>query len=137
MNEVNQVNIIGNLVKDPEFSIKTGGTHVCKFSIGHNSFYNNKKETSYFDVTCFGKTADAVAQIQGGSLVKLEGKLKQDSWKSADNITHYKVRIVAFDVILLSVPKTKSVTPVAEEGTVTVGEQPMIPELVEDSDIPF
>ena len=61
MSDINNVNLIGRLTKDPEMKYTQSGSAVTKLSIANNRKYKKNTETieevSYFDVTIFGKNA--------------------------------------------------------------------------------
>lgn len=88
MASYNRVILIGNLVRDIEVR-HTSNTQmaVCQNAIAVNDRRKNAagdwiEETSFVDVTFFGKTAELVGQfLTKGSPVFVEGKLKQDTWE--------------------------------------------------------
>ena len=85
----NELFIEGNLVRDPVLKHTNSGKPVCNFSIAVNRFYKQgdgfEKETSFFDVTCWGDLAlDVNNKCRKGSLVEIEGGLKQDRRIGAD-----------------------------------------------------
>lgn len=88
MADFNQVTLVGRLTRDPETKHIASGTAVTNVSlaVGRKWFdkaTNEKKdETTYVDVTLFGKTAKLVGQYcTKGSSVLIAGRLKQDSWE--------------------------------------------------------
>ena len=61
MNQINQVLLEGNVVKDAEISETAQGNYVSKFPIEVKRYYRNAKgetvtETCYFDVKAWGET---------------------------------------------------------------------------------
>lgn len=61
-----------------------------------------KDEVSYFDVVCFGKTAEIAAQYVGkGKQIAVQGRLRQRKWQDKDGNNRYSVEIVANQVKLL------------------------------------
>ncbi len=77
--------IVGNLGKDPEMRYTPSGSPVTNLNIATNRTYKDNsgqqvKETTWFRVSVFGKTAETVAQyLHKGSLVLVEGHLRPDS----------------------------------------------------------
>ncbi len=99
MNSLNSILIEGNLTRDPEMKYTTGGTAVCNLNIASNRSYKKGddyvKEVSYFDVTCWGKTAEVCSEnLTKGRGVRVVGRLKQDRWEQDGN-NRSRVVIVA------------------------------------------
>jgi len=96
---------IGRLTRDAEMKYTSGGMAICKFSIAVNARVKQGEswadEASFFDVTVFGKTAEAINQyLVKGKQVAVDGRLKQDRWEK-DGQTHSRVVINADNVQLL------------------------------------
>jgi single-strand DNA-binding protein len=98
---LNQVHLIGRLVRDPELRALPTGTSVCAFSLATNSAFvtkeGKKEETSEFHpIVVFGKTADIAAQyLKKGRLLFVEGRLQTRTWEDAQGVKHWKTEIVA------------------------------------------
>jgi len=98
------VSMVGNITRDPELKFAGTGNAVLNFSIAQNRKYNDKngkeqEEVSYFDVTCFGTTAENVANsVSKGVRVMVIGRLKQNSWTADDGAKRSKVEIIADEV---------------------------------------
>jgi single-strand DNA-binding protein len=77
--------IIGYLGREPEMRYTPSGSPVTNLNIATNRTYKDSngqqvKETTWFRVSVFGKTAETVAQyLHKGSLVLVEGHLRPDS----------------------------------------------------------
>lgn len=101
MNQLNSLILEGNLAKDPVIYEPAAGFKVCKFALGVNRFYKNKKdegvnEVSFFDVEAYGKSAEVCMQIaKKGRGVRIVGRLKQDVWKDDAGKTTSKVYVIA------------------------------------------
>lgn len=76
--------IVGNLGKDPEMRYTPSGTPVTSLSVATNRKYTGSdgqvvKETTWFRVSVFGKSAETAAQyLKKGSAVLVEGRLTPD-----------------------------------------------------------
>ena len=103
--------IIGNLGRDPEMRYTPSGTPVTQLSVATNRTYKDNngqqvKETCWFRVSVFGKTAENVAQyLHKGSLVLVEGRLTPDKqtgnpriWDKQDG-----TKAASFDVFATNV----------------------------------
>ena len=84
MIDMNQWMGIGYLTRDPEIKKvpgKNGEISVCNFSIAVSEGKNDG-DVSFFDITCWGKVAENVAQYcSRGKRVCVSGRLKQDRWE--------------------------------------------------------
>ena len=100
----NTVNIVGNIVRDPELRYTpNGGLPVCSFSVAWNNRYerNGKtvEEVSYFDVVAWQSLAENVAAtLHQGDRVSLTGRLGQRSWDTPEGQRRSKVEITAEEV---------------------------------------
>ena len=79
-----QIIIVGNLGRDPEMRYTPSGTPVTSLSVATNRKYTGSdgqvvKETTWFRVSVFGKSAETCAQyLKKGSAVLVEGRLTPD-----------------------------------------------------------
>ena len=101
MNQLNSIIIEGNVVRDAVLLEPSEGFKVCKLSIAVNRFYKNKndqaaEEVSFFDVECFGKSAEYCHKkaVKGRGL-RVVGRLKQDSWKDSEGKLQSRVFVIA------------------------------------------
>ena len=64
--DLNSVVLIGRLTRDMELKYTSGGMAIGKFSLAVNRKKKSGEqwvdEASFFDVTCFGRTAENLAQ---------------------------------------------------------------------------
>lgn len=136
MNQLNSIILEGNLVKDADLLEPVNGFKVCKFSIGVNRFYKNKKdvgvnEVSYFEVETYGKSADyCVKKATKGRGVRVVGRLKQEVWKDEAEKTHSRIIVIAEHIefkpvfakevddasVADDIPTEEEKTPVTEEA---------------------
>ena len=76
--------IVGNLGKDPEMRYAPNGDAVTNLNVATNRKYTGKdgqlvKETTWFRVSVWGKSAEACNQyLKKGSAVLIEGRLQAD-----------------------------------------------------------
>lgn len=104
MTDLNHVVVIGRLTRDAEL-VNVGQTVKADVSIATN---RSKKqgdqwvvETSFFDFTLWGKTAENLRQyLTKGKQVAVEGHLRQERWEK-DGQKFSKVSIIADNVQLL------------------------------------
>jgi single-strand DNA-binding protein len=104
INNLNQILIEGNLVRDPELTTTAKGTKTCTFSVATNRFIKQddefQKEVSFFDITTWSALAEnCAANLTKGRGVRVIGRLQQDRWQNSKGEPFSKIFIVADHVI--------------------------------------
>lgn len=78
--------LLGNITRDPELRYTASGMAVCNFTLAVSRGYGEKEKTAFIDITCWGKTAEAVQNYtKKGSKVLISGFHVQDKW--TDKVT--------------------------------------------------
>lgn len=95
--DINKVFLVGRLTRDAELKYTNTGTAVSKFSLAVNRSKRSgdqwSEEASFFDLTLWGKQAEAVNQyLTKGKQVAIEGELRQNRWEQ-DGQKRSKVEI--------------------------------------------
>lgn len=105
---INQVNISGNLTRDPELRATTSGTQVLSFDIAVNERFKDpqtdewKDRPNYVSCTMFGTRAESVSRyIRKGSKVAISGKLRYSSWEK-DGQKRSKLEVIVNDIEFMS-----------------------------------
>ena len=94
--DINVTILAGRLTKDPELKTTTSGTNITNFSLAVN---HTDDLTSFFEIVCFGKTAEHVAKyVQKGRQVIVSGRLQQRSWEAKDGTRRYAIEVIANQV---------------------------------------
>lgn len=95
--QLNKVYLYGNLTRNPELRYTPSQMAVCDFGIAVNTGTQDKQETYWGEIVCFGKMAESVSRhTQKGTAVFVEGKLKTDTWNERDSgQKRTKTRIIA------------------------------------------
>jgi len=109
MASFNKVILIGNLTRDPQIKHTTGGTAIAELgmAIGRKWFdkttNQQKEETTFVDVTLFGKQAEVAGQyLAKGRSVMIEGRLQLDSWEDRETgHKRSKLRVVGENLVLM------------------------------------
>lgn len=144
---INRVVVSGRLCKDPELRATRSGLDVMTVRLATEDRKRGADgawvdDASYLDVVSFGGVAAAAArQLSKGSRVVFGGRVRQRSWEDEAGTRHYRVEIVADDVVLCGerakaapAPAQPSRPPVA---AAPVAAAPVAPADVYDEDIPF
>src|SRR5579862_6329229 len=105
---LNKVMIIGNLGRDPEMRYLPSGQPVTNFSVAVSRSWKtpegeNREETEWFNVECFGRTAEIANEyLAKGRQVFVEGRLRTRSWEDKNTgEKRYRTEVVANDLRLL------------------------------------
>ena len=105
---INRVNISGNLTRDPELRMTSGGTQVLSFGVAVNDRRRNPQTgewedyPNFVDCTMFGTRAEAVSRyLQKGSKVAIEGKLRYSSWER-DGQRRSKLEVIVDEIEFMS-----------------------------------
>jgi len=137
--------IIGNLGRDPEMRYLPDGRPVTTMNIATNRTYKDSsgqqvKETTWFRVSVFGKTAENCAQyLAKGRMALIEGHLRPDPqtggpkiWTRQDGTPGASFEMFATNVKFL--PSGRADT--AEPGA-PMDDFEGAPETMGDEEIPF
>lgn len=121
---LNQVTLIGRLVKKPELRESEGGLNYLKATIAVQSTYKNKEgdyEVEFLEFTAFGKVAQNTAKYcDKGSLINLLGSLSNNVYKDKNGVTHYQMSLIANKINFLS--KGNKQEEIKEEDIFTLGQ---------------
>ena len=99
----NQVELMGNLVADPEVRFTSESLAVAKFRLVTDTPVKKDGEWStepeYHYVVAFGRTAELCKEyLSKGSRVDIEGRLKTSSWDDKDSGKKlYRTEIIVND----------------------------------------
>ena len=106
MPDINNVIIVGNLIKDPMFRSTTTGTPVANFTIASNRKFKDssgqiKEDVCFIGIVAWYKLAESCYEnLKKGSAVLVEGELQSRSWKTEDgfnrNVVEIKARRIQF-----------------------------------------
>lgn len=109
MASYNRVVLVGNITRNPEVRYTSGGTAVTELGLAvsrqwfDKSTNSRKDETTFVDVTVWGKTAEHCGEyLAKGRPVLVEGRLQTDSWEDKDTgQKRSKLKVVAENVTFL------------------------------------
>lgn len=107
----NQINIIGNVGKEPELRYTPDGKEVCSFSVATSERYTSNgqkvEKTTWFEVSFWGNQAKFANDWLGkGSKVFVTGTLSLDEWEH-DGKQYHKLKISGRNFVNLT-PKGES-----------------------------
>lgn len=103
-NEHNYVNLIGNLVEDPELRYTPSGAAVCNFRIASNRKWTGRdgqqqEDTTFMTVNCWRDLAEHVAEtLHKGDRAIVVGRLRVRSYDDAGGQTKWVTEVEADEV---------------------------------------
>ena len=103
---LNQVILIGRLVKKPELKESDKKVSYIKATLAVQSDFKNKDgnyDTEFFEFTTFGKTAENTDKYcEKGSLLNIVGSLNNNVYTDKNGVKHYQMSVIANKVSFLS-----------------------------------
>lgn len=108
MANLNKVQLIGNITRDPEIKYTPKGSAVTDLGLAINRYYSTengekREEVTFVDVTLWGRQAEIAGEYcKKGRPVYIEGRLQLDSWEDkASGQKRSKLRVVGENMQLL------------------------------------
>lgn len=90
---MNNVNLMGRLVRDVEFFQRDGGQQIFTFSLAINE---SKDKTLYIDIISMNERTNKVAStLHKGELVAISGKLNLREWQDKNGKKQTKMNVIA------------------------------------------
>ena len=124
MKGINKVILIGNTGKDPEYKTLQEGTPVAKLTIATTESYRIKTgeiqtKTEWHTVILWrGLATFANQYIRKGSLLYIEGKLRNRQYEDKEKQKRYVTEVVADHIVLLdkkAKPEPGAIEEISEE----------------------
>lgn len=95
---LNNVIIMGRLVKDPELKTTSSGTSVTQFTIACDREYASKgeeRQADFFDCTAWRGTAEFISKyFSKGRLIAITGRLQTRSYETKEGAARKVTEIV-------------------------------------------
>lgn len=115
---LNNISIMGRLVKDPELRKTTTGKSVCSFTIANDRPYGgaDKKETDFIDVVAWNSTAEFVEKnFHKGKTIIITGRLQSRTYKDKEGRSCKAWDIVANTADFVPVVRNVDIVPSDDE----------------------
>ncbi|MDQ7021494.1 MAG: single-stranded DNA-binding protein [Candidatus Dojkabacteria bacterium] len=104
--DINKIELMGNVVRDPELRFTPSGAAVLNFSLATNRSYRVgeewKDEVSFHNIVVWRNAESLAKRLQKGTRVFLEGRSHTRSWDSDDGKKNYRTEVIVDKVILIS-----------------------------------
>lgn len=107
MPNLNSVQLMGNLTRDPELKYTPKGLAVTEIGLAINRTFRvgeeKRVETTFVDVELWGRTAEIAGEfLKKGRTVFIEGRLKLETWDDKQSgQKRSKMKVVAENMQLL------------------------------------
>ena len=107
MRGINKVILIGNAGKDPEIKSLPDGTPVAKIALATEESFRLKngeisRRTDWHTIILWRGLADIAAKfVKKGSLLYVEGKLRNRQYEDKEGLKKFVTEVVAEQIVLL------------------------------------
>jgi len=82
---MNTIVILGRLTRDFELRYTQNNTAVASGSVASNRKFGSNEETAFFDLTVWGKSAEAIAEhTHKGDMLHIVGRVITETWEGKD-----------------------------------------------------
>ena len=134
MANLNNIQLIGRLGKDPESKYTTSGVHVCKFSLAVDAVppkeHPERKHTEWFNICAWAGLADVCDKyLSKGDLVYVQGEMRTREYEQDGQRRRWSEVNIRYMQMLRTKPKEGGQPP---PGT---REDSQVPDF--DDEIPF
>ncbi len=105
--DLNKVQIIGNVVRDPEMRTTPNGQNVSSFSVATNLVWKDaegqkQEKAEFHNIVAWRRLAEITNQyLKKGAKVYIEGRLQTRSWDDPNGIKRYRTETIAENMIML------------------------------------
>lgn len=131
---MNQCQLMGRLVRDPELKYTPQGTAVTSFTLAVDRRFNRDK-ADYINIIAWRQTAEFVAKhFQKGTRIAVVGSIQTRSWEDTEGHKRKAVEVVADSVYFADAKKDSAAGSYAESAMTSDG---FVEVSVDEEDIPF
>ena len=138
---LNRIELIGRVTKQPELKALPSGAKVCSFGIATNNTFKNKngekvENTTFHNCVVFGKIAEVIAQyVIKGQEIYVDGRIENRSWDK-DGVKHYRTEVLVNNFQFGQKPKGSENVQPAKQDVAGMSEE-FSEEEINPDDIPF
>ncbi|MEE9316399.1 MAG: single-stranded DNA-binding protein [bacterium] len=110
---INKVQIIGNVVKDPEIKETSPGISRALVYVATNRYWKTedggeKEETQFHKIVAWHKLAEICGKLlTKGRKIYVEGRLSTHEWETEEGETRRELEIIMEDLVLLDSRRDK------------------------------
>ena len=99
--QMNNINLLGNLTKDPDVRYTKTGKAVATFTLACTNIYidndtnETKEQTTFINCVAWGKLGESVGSLRKGSPCFVNGRLQTRSYKTKEGDSKYITEVIA------------------------------------------
>lgn len=99
--QMNNINLLGNLTKDPDVRYTKTGRAVATFTLACTNTYidsatdETKEQTAFINCVAWGKLGESVGNLRKGSPCFVNGRLQTRSYKTKEGDSKYITEVIA------------------------------------------
>lgn len=94
-----KISVFGRLTKSPEERMTADGKTVTYLSIAEDRKFAKDKTTDFFNITCFGKTAEYVAKhLEKGNRILIDGVCQNNNYEGKNGKKVYGFSFLANEI---------------------------------------
>lgn len=99
--QMNNVNLLGNLTKDPDVRYTKTGRAVATFTLACTNTYidsatdETREQTAFINCVAWGKLGESVGNLRKGSPCFVNGRLQTRSYKTKEGDNKYITEVIA------------------------------------------
>ena len=127
---LNNIALMGRLVRDPENRKTTSGKSVTSFTLAveRDIKTNGEKETDFIDIVAWNNTADFVAKyFTKGRMAVVRGRLQIRTWQDKDGNNRKAAEVIADSVYFGDSKPTTTATAPADDFPIIEDEELELP----------
>lgn len=119
--QLNNVQLVGRLTRDPELRFTTSGVAVCRLDLAVNRNYKDKagewkEDATFISVVVWREAGQRCGEkLKKGSPVYVEGRLKSKNWETKDGQKRSGHEVEALRVQFLEKADSGAGSPAADE----------------------
>lgn len=96
---INQVILMGRLMRDPELRHTNSGKAVANFTVAIDDGYGENRTTSFISCVAWDKTAEFVSNyFTKGKMIIVIGRIQTRTWEGQDGKKNYVTEVLAREV---------------------------------------
>lgn len=98
---MNNVQLLGNLARDPEIRYTQSGRVVATFTLAASNTYvdsatnETKEQTAFVNCVAWGKLGEAVGNYRKGTRLFVEGRIQTRSYEDSNGQKKYVTEVIA------------------------------------------
>jgi single-strand DNA-binding protein len=106
---MNNVNIIGRLVRDPETIRTEEGKTICNLRFAIDDTFSRDDRADFINVTVFGKQGDVCERyLKKGFIAGVSGHIRSEVYTDSEGVKRYPVKLIAERVQILQWPERQA-----------------------------